>query len=134
MTLELAGDLGGGKTTFVKGLAKGLGITKTIVSPTFTIHRSYDCPAGGTLEHFDLYRLDEDAVVIPEVAESSRDPQAIVAVEWAQRYERVLPADRIIATFHFVDENRRAITLTATGPSGSVAIQGLADDSDFAHR
>lgn len=118
--IELVGDLGGGKTTFVKGLAAGLGIKQIVTSPTFTIHRAYKF-ADGSLEHFDLYRLagqDRD-VVIDELAEVMTDPRAITAIEWAQPAERILPDDRLIIEFEFVDEDRRELNFTATGPQSA---------------
>ena len=57
--LALRGDLGAGKTTFIQGLAKGLGIRKTIVSPTFIIVRRYPVSDGRQFYHVDLYRLEE---------------------------------------------------------------------------
>ena len=114
-TIELIGDLGGGKTTFVKGLAKGLGIDKAIVSPTFTIRRSYLSPNGVCLDHYDLYRLDEDRAVLEELRESCLDSNTIVAVEWGDNFEQVLPKDRLIIEFKFATENTRELIISSTG-------------------
>lgn len=132
-TLELVGDLGGGKTTFVKGLAHGLGITQTITSPTFTIHRSYQGAYDKYLEHFDLYRLaetsdknsSEDSVVAEELIEASSKANAITAVEWAKPLESKLPSDRLIIAFHYIDENSRAIEFQATGPNSAKLLENL---------
>ena len=124
--IELVGDLGGGKTTFVKGLAAGFGIGQVVTSPTFTIHRAYKFD-GGSLEHFDLYRLqgqDRD-VVIDELAEAIADPQAVVAIEWAKPAERILPSDRLIIEFDFVDENTRDLNFAATGPKSTKLLEAL---------
>lgn len=80
-TILLNGQLGAGKTTFTKGLASGLGITKPVVSPTFTIVREY---SGGRLMlyHLDMYRL-EDATELHELGiEDCFDGNSVVVIEW----------------------------------------------------
>ncbi len=128
-TLELIGDLGGGKTTFVKGLAEGLGVTQTVTSPTFTIHRSYLTPNNNSLEHFDLYRLaeaeSEDVVVADELSEAVVRPGAFTAIEWAKPLEAKLPTDRLVVTFHYLDENSREIIFRATGPAAAKVLESL---------
>ena len=57
--LELVGDIGAGKTTLTKGIARALGIIEPVQSPTFTISRVYDSPKGLRLAHYDFYRLSE---------------------------------------------------------------------------
>lgn len=85
-TILLYGDLGSGKTTLVKGLGQSLGISDSIVSPTFTIINEY--PEGRTpLYHFDLYRLQPAEVVSihPELYwEGNEYPPGITAIEWAE--------------------------------------------------
>lgn len=92
---ELHSDVGGGKTTFAKGLGKGLEITDPIQSPTFTISRLYKGRDDLELHHFDFYRLNDAGVTSAELAESLAQPNAIVVVEWADVVESVLPAERI---------------------------------------
>lgn len=83
----LEGDLGAGKTTLIQGLGAGLGITDAIVSPTFTLINEY--PEGRVpLYHFDLYRLDSEAVeeLQPEIYwEGMEVDPGIVAIEWSER-------------------------------------------------
>lgn len=123
--IELIGDLGGGKTTLVKGVAVGLGITKTITSPTFSIQRSYDLPSGGSLEHFDLYRLEGEDVVAQELEEYLADPAAIVVVEWTKPFVAALRPDRLIVGLRWRADNERDITLTATGPTSQLLVEAM---------
>ncbi|MBA3679449.1 tRNA (adenosine(37)-N6)-threonylcarbamoyltransferase complex ATPase subunit type 1 TsaE, partial [Candidatus Saccharibacteria bacterium] len=78
--IELVGDLGGGKTTFTKTLGKTLGVKQTITSPTFNIHRSYKTK-DGRLEHFDLYRLTDDEIVMNELKDCLACDDSVVVVE-----------------------------------------------------
>ena len=114
--LELISDVGGGKTTFVKGLARGLAIDDTVQSPTFTISRLYKTPGGLELHHFDFYRLAEAGVVAAELAESLQQPNAVVAVEWGEIVHDVLPAERLTVKFTSLSESQRIITITT--PAG----------------
>lgn len=108
--LALYGDLGSGKTTFVQGLAKGLGIKKRIISPTFVIVRTYKI-GFNDFYHIDLYRTqsrnDIEGLGIGEIM---NDPKSVVVIEWAQKMEDLLPKKRIDIYFEYVDENKRKIT------------------------
>ena len=122
--IELVGDLGGGKTTFVKALGKALGIEKTITSPTFNIHRSYEY-SNNVLEHFDLYRLANDEIVLNELKECLQNPNAIVVVEWAQNFKDILNDDRLIIKFEYIDDNTRKLTFTAEGIKSKQLLEAL---------
>ncbi len=109
--LTLEGDLGAGKTAFTKGLAKGLGIRRTVNSPTFTILKQYE----GTLNlnHLDVYRLedsDED-IGFDELFEE----QAVSVIEWAQFIADYLPAERLEITIHRLSEEGREIVFQPLG-------------------
>lgn len=126
--LVLYGDLGSGKTTFIQGLAKGLGIQKKIISPTFIIMRSYqinldsqlfmsqlDPSLCGTTPNFfyhvDLYRIkDEKEIKDLGLTEIMNDTQNIVAIEWPEKIKDLLPRKRLDIFFEYVDENKRKIT------------------------
>lgn len=123
--IEFAGDLGGGKTTIIKGLARGLGITKTVTSPTFNITRGYELPGGGSLEHFDLYRLENDEMMLRELKEVISEGQNIVVIEWAKPFIRHLADDYLLIDLQFVDETTRHIEVTATGPKSQQTIEAL---------
>lgn len=107
--IELNSDLGGGKTTFVRGLARGAGSTDHVASPTFTVSREYGCPDGLVLHHYDFYRLGEDAgIMADELSEVLQDYRSVVIVEWSQAVAHVLPAEHIVISLHRTgDEGRR---------------------------
>lgn len=100
--IELVSDLGGGKTTFVRGLADGIGSSDTVTSPTFTLSNVYQGQAL-TMHHFDFYRLAEPGIMREELAEVLTDPRAVTIIEWADIVHDVLPTERL--TIH----------ITATG-------------------
>ena len=109
--IELVSDLGGGKTTFVRGLARGMGSKDSVRSPSFTLSNEYR--AGKlTLYHFDFYRLSEPGIMRRELDEFMQDSQAIVAVEWAEIVEDVLPADRLTVTFRTIGSDDRELVFS----------------------
>ena len=84
LVIALSGELGAGKTQLVKGLARGLGITARVHSPTFTLVNEY---AGGRLRlfHLDLYRLESSAQILAAGLEEFLQPDGVAVVEWAER-------------------------------------------------
>lgn len=109
-TLELISDLGGGKTTFVSGLAKGFGSSDPVSSPSFTINNVYQRADKKRLFHFDFYRLTEPGVVASELAEVEGEADIVVVVEWGEIVHDVLPGNRIKVTITAVSETSRQIT------------------------
>lgn len=107
----LQSDLGGGKTAFVRGLARGMGSSDHVASPTFTISREYAADRGLRLYHFDFYRLQEPGIMTAELSEILQDPLAVVAVEWGGIVEGVLPEDKILIAITRTGENTRALTV-----------------------
>jgi tRNA threonylcarbamoyladenosine biosynthesis protein TsaE len=103
--IGLSGNLGGGKTTFLQGFAKGLGIKEKILSPTFVIMKRFK-----NFYHFDCYRLKNEKEIL-ELGwkEIISNPQNIIAIEWPERVKKVLPKNTIIIEFKFVDKNQREI-------------------------
>ncbi|MDD3679232.1 MAG: tRNA (adenosine(37)-N6)-threonylcarbamoyltransferase complex ATPase subunit type 1 TsaE [Patescibacteria group bacterium] len=107
--LCLFGDLGSGKTTFVQGLAKGLGIKKRITSPTFVFIKKYQ----PNFYHVDLYRIEKlKETKGLDLEEIFSDPQAIVAVEWAEKIKEILPKQRIDIRFNYLDNKKRKIIIS----------------------
>ena len=111
--IELISDLGGGKTTFVRGLARGAGSKDKVASPTFTISKVYDCP-DFQIHHFDFYRLHEAGIVADELAEVASDPKVVVVVEWSDVVQHMLPEQRLAVTLKQTPEGNRDITFHAT--------------------
>lgn len=106
--IELVSDLGGGKTAFVRGLARGMHSEDQVASPTFTISREYR--AGGlTLYHFDFYRLQDPGIMTNELAEVVGDPKSVVAVEWSDIVRHVLPEKRLTVRLKLTGETSREL-------------------------
>ena len=110
----LSSDLGGGKTTFTKGLAKGLGSEDIVTSPTFTVSNSYDCRDDIKLHHFDFYRLNEGGMVEYELAEYIDDPKNVIVIEWGDIVDDSIPEARVTVDFKRVvtGEDDRLLTFT----------------------
>lgn len=108
--IELIGDLGGGKTTFVRGLARGMGSQDTVRSPSFAIANRYQADAL-TLHHFDFYRLDDPGLLVHELSEIMEDSTAIVVVEWAAIVAPVLQVPHLTITLQQTGETNREIAI-----------------------
>jgi tRNA threonylcarbamoyladenosine biosynthesis protein TsaE len=105
----LYGELGSGKTTFVQGLAKGLGISSRIISPTFIIMRSHKLKLG-MFYHIDLYRIEsEKNIESLGFKEVINDQRNIIAIEWAEKLGSLSPQKRIDIKFFHKDNHVREI-------------------------
>ena len=110
----LWGDLGSGKTTLVKGLAKTLGLKNTITSPSFLIFKVYKTKHKKfkRLVHVDLYRLEKNINFSKlGLEEYFNDPYTLVVIEWPEKIKKYLPPKRVDIKFEIVDNNKRKITL-----------------------
>lgn len=121
---ELRGDLGAGKTAFVKGLARGIGITDSVTSPSFTINNVYQ-GATRTLQHFDFYRLTDPGVLAEEFKEAVFDPMNVIAIEWGNVIESILPKTHVSVSIATLPDDRRSISITAPRTLAYV-LEGLA--------
>lgn len=109
--LAFYGNLGSGKTTFIQGLAEGLGIKRRITSPTFIIVRHYKLRIMN-FYHIDLYRTESrDDLLGIGIDEIIEDKNNIIAVEWAEKMEKLLPQKRYEIHCQYVDENTREIKI-----------------------
>lgn len=109
--VELVSDLGGGKTTFTRGLVAGLDSQEAVASPTFTISREYN-QGRLPVHHFDFYRLHEPGIVADELAEVVGDPKGVVVVEWAEIVAHVLPEAHVRIQITATGESGRRLTIT----------------------
>lgn len=109
--LEMRGDVGAGKTTLTKGIAKGLDIEEPIQSPTFTISRVYVARDGLRLSHYDFYRLQDAGIMATELDEVIGDKQNITIVEWAEVVAGVLPDDRVVVSIRPTDSDGRIVDI-----------------------
>lgn len=108
--LCLYGELGAGKTTFVRGLAKGMGIKSRIKSPTFTYGRIHGLDGKFKLYHFDFYRLAKpDELLVAEMLEAWERGDGVIVVEWAEKVAEYLPDMRTEVYFEYIDEMTRKI-------------------------
>ena len=111
--LALSGELGSGKTTFVQGLAKTLGIKQRIISPTYILVRRYDLKEK-FLYHVDLYRFEKN--VIKEIKnigleEMWDNPNSITVIEWAEKIKDIIPKSATWIYFENIGKNKRKIVI-----------------------
>jgi len=111
VVISLKGELGSGKTTFVQGIAMGLRIKHRILSPTFVLMKKYKIPnTKKQFYHIDCYRIkkaqDLSALNLEKLF---LNPQNVIAIEWAERIEKILPKNTIIFEFKFINEKQREI-------------------------
>jgi tRNA threonylcarbamoyladenosine biosynthesis protein TsaE len=110
--IALEGELGAGKTTFVQGFTKSLGVGEAVKSPTFLLMKEYKLPER-SLFHIDCYRVRDAQELIPlEIMDILNNPKNIVLIEWSERIAEILPSDRITVHLDHVDEHTRRITIT----------------------
>jgi tRNA threonylcarbamoyladenosine biosynthesis protein TsaE len=127
--LALAGELGAGKTAFTQGVARGMGITSAVTSPTFTLINRYAAPDGRVLQHVDCYRLENaplemwDAGLTDLLAGDD-----VVVIEWADRIPGLLPPDCLHIAFDYVAEERRRLCFMGTSGRALALIAELARD------
>ena len=119
LVIALSGDLGAGKTQLVKGLARGLGITARVHSPSFTLVNVY---TGGrlTLFHLDLYRLETGDQILSAGIEDYLQPDGVAVIEWAERWfgevqspkskVQSLPSSLLWVNIETLNENERRIS------------------------
>lgn len=109
--VELSSDLGGGKTTFVRGFSRGGGSKDHVSSPTFTISKIYKCRKF-EINHYDFYRLNEPGLVKEELSEILKDTNSVTIIEWAGIIKDVLPENTFNISIQHKSENSRQITIS----------------------
>jgi len=107
----LRGDLGAGKTHFVKGLARALGVDDVITSPTFALHNIY-YGRELTLNHFDFYRVESsEEVELLGLNEYFGEKSGVCAIEWSENISDLLPKNCIVVTLKKLSDNEREIVI-----------------------
>ena len=122
--IAFTGDLGAGKTTFIKGLAKALGYSGEVSSPTFAIVHEY---IGGRLPlyHFDMYRVESWESLYSTGFFEYMETDAVLAVEWSENIENALPDDLITVDItRGEDDNERVILISSRG---EIKIEDIGD-------
>lgn len=108
--IELMSDLGGGKTTFVQGLASGAGSRDHVSSPTFTVSKLYKAPKF-EIHHFDFYRLADAGLMEHELHDLLLDAGVVLVVEWAAVVQHILPDERLRIVLKKTAENGRQLRI-----------------------
>lgn len=115
VVLALAGELGSGKTNFVQGFARGLGIEEKITSPTFVLMKRFKIKdvRFKNFYHLDCYRIQKPKDILGlGLKEIINNPKNIVAMEWADKIRRALPKNAFWLKLKFVGKNTRKITIS----------------------
>ena len=119
----LDGELGVGKTLFVRALARTLGVESDVTSPTFNLMNIYEaaCP----IVHFDLYRITSEEeledIGFYEYAEAT---EGIVLIEWAEKFPNAIPADHLSVRIDALDAEKRKFTFIAAGEKTEALLEG----------
>ena len=123
IVVAMQGDLGGGKTTFIQGFARGLGIKENITSPTFVILKKFEIAASRSspprndreriFYHIDAYRLEKSEDLMDlGIEKILLDSHNIVAIEWSEKIKKILPKNAVKIKFEFIDNTTRKIKIT----------------------
>lgn len=121
----LTGELGAGKTTLVQGIARGLGASEHVASPTFTLIREY--PSGRLpVAHVDVYRLERLQDVVDLALDELAADDAVLLIEWGDAIEELLPADRLRVELTTEEDGQtRRLTIEGEGPSWAARADAL---------
>ena len=109
--IELIGDVGAGKTTLAKGIARGLGVDDEVQSPSFTLSRVYEGSRKILLAHYDFYRLTDPGILADELADTMQQSDTVTVIEWAGIVDGVLPHDHVTVTIVSPSERERQVTI-----------------------
>ena len=114
LVVALEGELGAGKTTFIKGFTKALGIREKVLSPTFVLIHKHKTINGDfeNLYHIDAYRLDSEKDLSKlDIKDIFANPKNIVLIEWADRVKKIIPKNATWIRFDHLEKNKRRITI-----------------------
>ncbi|MFZ8845535.1 tRNA (adenosine(37)-N6)-threonylcarbamoyltransferase complex ATPase subunit type 1 TsaE [Thermoflexus sp.] len=113
--VAVQGPLGAGKTRFIQGLAKGLGVTDPVQSPSFVLIQAYPLPDGGRLYHVDLYRLSEPGEAWALGLWDLFEEPAVIAIEWPERAAGLIPEPYLRVTLSPLGDSGRRVRIEAIG-------------------
>lgn len=108
--VALRGELGAGKTCFVRGMVEGWGASEAATSPTFTLVHEYTTPRGPVF-HIDAYRAASAAELWSAAHDELSDPDALVVIEWADRFPALVPAHAVRVAITHAGDGRRTIAI-----------------------
>ncbi len=114
LVIALEGNLGAGKTTFIQGLASGLGIKESVLSPTFLILKQFpiDQKNYNNFYHIDTYRLKNPKELLElGFGDLIKNPENLIVIEWADKIKKILPKDILWVRFENFGKNKRRIIL-----------------------
>jgi tRNA threonylcarbamoyladenosine biosynthesis protein TsaE len=110
--IGLKGELGSGKTSFIQGFAKGLGIKEKILSPTFVIYRKFKIRNSKYFYHFDCYRIQKAKDILDlNFKEIISNPENIILVEWADKIKKIMPQNSLWIHFKLINESSRKLSM-----------------------
>lgn len=120
--LLLIGNLGAGKTTLAKGIVRGLGAADAaeVASPTFTLIHEY---GEGRVYHIDLYRIEEQRQLATLGLDELFEREAVILVEWGERFDRIWPDDRVEIRLRALDADAREIVVSGLKTEYSGGVQ-----------
>lgn len=126
LVIYLHGDLGAGKTTFVRGLLQGLGYAGRVKSPTYTLMEPYDMPGrqSATLYHFDLYRFNDEEEWEAAGFRDHFNPESVCLIEWPEKAASILPVPDIALHF-IIKPHGRSIHVSAQSARGVQCMQQM---------
>jgi tRNA threonylcarbamoyladenosine biosynthesis protein TsaE len=107
-TIELISDLGGGKTTLTRGIARGAGSQDIVGSPTFTLSKVYEA-LKFQIHHLDFYRLKEAGLMEHELHDVLQDPKTVAVIEWGDVVRHTLPQQRMTISMHKIADDGREL-------------------------
>ena len=115
LVVAFEGDLGSGKTTFIQGLATGLGVKENVLSPTFVIQKDFPLALKNykNFYHIDAYRLKNPEELLELGFEDLiKNPENIIVIEWADKIKKILPKNIVRTNFENLGENKRKIIIS----------------------
>jgi tRNA threonylcarbamoyladenosine biosynthesis protein TsaE len=122
----LQGDLGSGKTSLTQGIGQGMGVTGTINSPTFVfVHEHYTTPGTPSLNHVDLYRLEQSREALALGLTDYLDGDGVTVIEWAERASDLMPKDALWIVFAILEDTQRQLVFQASGACSLALLTAL---------